>query len=385
MACLLAPWPILAVVIASTSGPLTERGGYTLAAAAEDGRALAAVGVGLALFAAGAVAVASALEPRIRVSQQARRVATRALLGGIAVLFVAGLLALGGPSAISDSFKDDPPAQAEDLDERLFSLSGTGRALQWRMALDDARENPILGSGAGSYLRYWLEHRPLEGRIRDAHSLYLETLAELGPLGVTFVIALFGIPLLLAVRLRERPLVPIAAGALVAYLVHAGVDWDWELPILALVAIACGVAIVGERGEPAPSSRARRLALIATIVLLVPLVAVTTVGNRAQAESTKAFDARDYDRAASEARTAERFAPWSVEPLVLLGRAQAAAGERRSARVTLRRAVAREPQHWRAWLELAAASSGSRREAALDRARALNPLEHLIRVLEQSS
>ena len=51
--------------------------------------------------------------------------------------------------------------------------------------------------------------------------------------------------------------------------------------------------------------------------------------------------------------------PWSVEPLVLLGRAQAAAGERGAARETFRRAASVEPEYWRVWLELAAVSKGA--------------------------
>ncbi|MBA2425084.1 MAG: hypothetical protein H0V58_06970, partial [Actinobacteria bacterium] len=179
-------------------------------------------------------------------------------------------------------------------------------------------------------------------------------------------------------------LVPIAAAALVAYLARAGIDWDWEFPILTLVALACAGVIVAEGVErPTQLARWGRLALLAAVVALVPVVAVTTFGNRAEAASAEAFDARDFDRAAAEAETAERVAPWSVEPLVLLGRAQAAAGDHLSARVTFMRAAARAPEHWRVWFELAAASKGPRREAALRRARALNPLESQIRDLEE--
>ncbi len=115
----------------------------------------------------------------------------------------------------------------------------------------------------------------------------------------------------------------------------------------------------------------------------MPIVAVTTVGNRAQAASAEAFVDRDFEKAVAEAKTAERLAPWSVEPVILLGRAQAGAGDRGSARETFRRAASVEPEHWRVWLELAAVSTGAQREAALRRARALNPLDSHIRDLEE--
>ena len=47
---------------------------------------------------------------------------------------------------------------------------------------------------------------------------------------------------------RRHPLVPGAAGAYAAYLVHTGVDWDWELPAVTLAGLLCGAAILSPRG-----------------------------------------------------------------------------------------------------------------------------------------
>ena len=159
------------------------------------------------------------------------------------LLLVAALaltvLALGGPRQIADSFAA-PPTEVigSNLNDRLFDLSGNGRVDGWRVAVDVAEEHPLVGSGGGSYRRYWLAQRPYAGVIRDAHSLYLETLAEYGVLGLALVVALFVWPLAFAVRLRRRPLVPAATGVLAVYAVHAGFDWDWEFPVLTLVALA---------------------------------------------------------------------------------------------------------------------------------------------------
>ena len=203
----IAPWPALAVLVASSSGPLTESGDHTLAAAAADGRDLTALTVGLMLAAAAAVALLAALEPRFHLAPRGQRVANGVVLAGIVALSAACVFALGGPSGIARSFAASPKAST-DLNGRLFSLSGNGRAGQWRMALDLAAENPFVGSGAGSYQRYWLEHRPNAGAVRDAHSLYVETLAELGPFGLALVVGLFAFPLVLAVRSRRRPVRP---------------------------------------------------------------------------------------------------------------------------------------------------------------------------------
>lgn len=380
-----APWPALGVAIASRSGPLTEVGRYTMAAAAEDGRALVAIGLALGLFSAGALAILAALEPRVRISSVAHRLASGALIAAVVGLLVGGVFFLGGPAKIAKSFAADPGGQGgADLDDRLFDLSGSGRVYQWRIALDDASEHRALGSGAGSYERYWLQHRDNPGSIRDAHSLYIEMLAELGPVGLALVLAVFGFPLVLAVRFRHRPVVPIAAATLAAYVTRAGVDWDWEFPILTLVALAsAGVILAGAAERASEPVRWSRVALLAAVVALVPVVAVTTLGKRAESRSAGAFGERAFERAAAEAETAERWAPWSVEPLVLLGRAEAAAGDDVSARGTFKRAAAREPESWRVWLELAAVSKGAPRAAALRRARTLNPLESLIADLEE--
>jgi len=379
------PWAALAVLLASRSGPLTESGRHTLAAAAVDGRELVAVGVGLALFAAGAVAILAVLEPRVRVARVAHRVGSGALVAGVVALVIGAVLVLGGPAAIARSFAADPTADGAELNDRLFNLSGSGRVAQWRIALDASSEHPVLGFGAGSYERYWLEHRDTPISVRDAHNLYLELLSELGPVGPALMLALFGFTLVIAVRQRHRPLVPIAAAVLVAYMAHAGIDWDWEFPVLTLVALGCAAVIVAEGAERVRQpARWTRIVLLAAVVAVAPIVAVTTFGNRAQAASVEAFGDGDFERAAREAERAERLAPWSVEPLVSLGRAQAAAGDRRAARSTFGRAAAREPTHWRAWLELAAVSNGAQREAALRRARALNPLDGYIHDLEES-
>ena len=240
----------------------------------------------------------------------------------------------------------------------------------------------MLGSGAGSFKRYWLEHRPDTASIRDAHTLYLEMLAELGPFGLALILAVFGYPLVLARAGRRRPLVPIAAATLVAYLARAGIDWDWEFPVLTLVALGCASVIVAEAPRRERADSPRRLALLAAVVVLVPLVAVATVGNRAEAAAAAAFGARDFERSATSRE--------SRAPRAVVGRAArtprtstGGGGDRSAARATFERVVAREPDHWRAWLELAAVSAGAEREAALRRVRALNPLECHIEDLEE--
>lgn len=119
------------------------------------------------------------------------------------------------------------------------------RASYWRVALNEYGAHPLLGSGAGTFARYWGRDRPSgAGSAQDAHSLYIESLAEIGPVGLALVAALFLVPLAAGFRSRRHPHAAVATGALVVYLVHAGLDWDWELPAVTLFALACAGALL---------------------------------------------------------------------------------------------------------------------------------------------
>ena len=97
------------------------------------------------------------------------------------------------------------PTGGADLNSRLFSLSNNGRIVLWRSALADFRAHPVVGSGAGSFGRWWLAHRTSAYFVEDAHNLYVQTLAEGGVIGLALLAALLGIPLIAAVRARTSP------------------------------------------------------------------------------------------------------------------------------------------------------------------------------------
>ena len=118
------------------------------------------------------------------------------------------------------------------------------RPAYWSVALADASDNALLGSGAGSFDDVWLEHRPIPAYVRDAHSLYLETAAELGVVGLALLLAALGTPLVAAARARDPKLVATSTAAYSTFLVHAGLDWDWEMPVTTLAGLACGAALL---------------------------------------------------------------------------------------------------------------------------------------------
>jgi len=154
-----------------------------------------------------------------------------------------------------------------------FTLFGENRPQYWRVAWQDVEANPVLGSGAGTFGAFWLEHRPVNELVHDAHSLFLESLAELGPPGLALLVIGLGVPLL-GLRGRQDPFVAAAAGAYVAFLLHAAVDWDWEFGAVGLVGVMCAaVLLVGTRPERArPISIVTRGLLLAAVLALVAFV-----------------------------------------------------------------------------------------------------------------
>jgi tetratricopeptide (TPR) repeat protein len=382
----LSPAAAAAIWLSSRSEALTSRT-PVLAQAAHDGHRLAPLVLALAAANAG-LALAFAYVERLLPSLPRARLAYGMIL---ATLGAAGLVAIfaayGSPWAISerayDSFVRAPPPVAapvgsqSDLNQRLFRFWGNGRADFWRVAWRDSSEHPVLGSGAGTYEEYWYRHRPIPSIVRDAHSLYFETLAELGPPGLALLLLALGMPVVAAMRARRRRLVSAAFGAYTVYLAHAGVDWDWELTAVTLTAFLCGVALlVSARSEGTPRLTASRprIALLAAALAAVVFSFVGLIGNTALSESHQAAIDERWGTAEAQARKAIDWAPWSSQGWQALAEAQLQQAKLAQARQSFRRALAKDPRDWNLWLELAFASKGAERRAAARRALALNPL-----------
>jgi O-antigen ligase len=377
--------PGVAVLLASRATALT-RSGEPLAAAQDQGSRLA-----IAVVVLSAVGAAAALaQPRLAARatlrwSSGRRLALVSCFLVLGALVAVSTIRAGGPASVVtsglDAFTADAPSDTGALDRRLLSVSGHGRADYWRVAVRMVGRDPLLGAGGGGFERRWMQERPAAHNARDAHNIYLETLAELGPVGLSLLLVVLAVPLLAVREARSSPLGPAAAAAFVAFLVHAAVDWDWELPLLVLTALACGVALVAmaRTREPIRLTAMRRALLVAPLVCVLAVALVANVGNRAVAEAAAALERGDTVHAESAAERARTWAPWSHEPWELLGEAQLAAREDAAARHSLREAIRRAPEEWRLWFDLAIVSRGPRRAEAITRARELNPLSDEIR------
>jgi hypothetical protein len=330
-------------------------------------------------------------ERRITPTENTRRVYTAVLVVFPLTALVLVFMRFGSPPTLAsrayDAFAAPPPRVGTQLNDRLFNLSGSGRLPTWRVAWHEFEREPVLGSGAGTYEQSWNELRPYAAKVRDAHSLYLETLAELGVLGLALLLAALATPVVAALRARQLALVPGVFGAYTVFLVHAGVDWDWELPAVTLVALLCAAALlVAVRGEHSAPVRPRALGVALAAALGVAVFsAVGLLGNRALSDADASLRSGDVPRAAERARAAIRWAPWSAEAHLLLAEAQLAQGEEASARGELREAVAADPRDWTLWFALAQTTSGSEQDRALAEARRLNPRSPDIRAYVRSA
>jgi O-Antigen ligase len=378
--------PALAVLLASRRPGLTSAN-PALSTATHDGHRFAGVVLLLMLVNVGVMVALAQIERRVDPALTVRRVVGVAVVAvvvaGVAFVFVR----YGGPATLArkgyDAFKAPPPHATSDLNRRLLSFSGNGRADLWRLAWDDARAHPALGAGAGGYERYFLAHQPADvSRVRDAHGLYVETLAELGPFGLALLVGALIVPLAVLGRARRHPIVPAAAGAYVAYLVHTGVDWDWELPAVTLAGLFAGAAVLIASRPLFRSKRVRPAVAWAGVAIAVVAsfgAAVGLMGNMALSRSNSARVDRDWTRAAANARIANSWMPWSPTPWVALGRAQLGADLPRDARASFRKAISIDDGDWELWYRLASASSGKARRGALEQAARLYPRAEFLR------
>jgi hypothetical protein len=385
-----APWPALALWRAFESPSLTTD--YSaLADASDEGRTLAITIVVLAVASALVTAGFAVLSDRVTVGPWIRRACGAALALALVGVVAATITAYGGPEESArralDSIRVSSPNVRGDQTQRLFSLSSNGRLNFWEVGLEQAEAHPVLGFGAGTYERSWLEHRDVPAKARDAHGLYVEILAELGPVGLVALLGALAMPVVAAIRARRHPLVAPALAGFATLVLHAGVDWDWEVPAVMLVGLACaGVLLLVHR---AGGARERTLGTAARATALVLVVAVaafsfaTMTGNRYVSQATAAFNRYDLESAVREAREAQRWAPWSTEAIQSEADALVADGSFAEARRLYREALAKDDGNWALWLGLALASQGDARRTALERAAALNPLDTQIRQLRE--
>ena len=280
------------VVAWDFSRPALSTEGVALATRATAGRQLGALLVAmlllLALLGLGIGFFTGRKAPSRKVRRSAGAVLLTLLI--LAVVACAGALAVshrGLPGSISHAFHSltDTHAKVPNTPGRLTAIASV-RARYWDEALTVFKAHPALGAGAEGYRTARLRYRTAPIEVRHAHGFVVQTLADLGVVGLTLALALLlawivaagrsthpfnrrwaggptlggwrsgGAP---GWRRMSAPYSPERIGMLnmlclvVVFGIHSLVDWTWYVPGTACVALLCAGWLAG-RGPLKPAT-----------------------------------------------------------------------------------------------------------------------------------
>jgi O-antigen ligase len=390
--------PTAALVVVAYHANLLDTVDPTTPAAVSQGHRVAFVAGVCALSGAGLRwLLALGLDPRLRrrsgapwMSRGTRHVA---IPGAVAVA-VALVLALGAAHAVSGDWNrfisGAPTAGGHDLRQRLTDPSDDGRTDLWQVALNGFAASPVHGYGAGMYQALWDRNRSHRAYVINAHSLYLQALAELGLPGAALLLVLVG-AVLVGLSMRARGSRRSLYGALLAFCViwaaRAGVDWDWEMPVVTLGFFAVAGAGLSPRAERRDGWYGRRpgrasRAIIVVLGLVTMIVPVLIIGSQTRlAEAEHALYASNCTQAAPAARSSIGWLGVRPEPYEILGFCDLQRGLPRQAVAEMHEAVRLDPGSWETYytLAIAQAAAGVDPRSAAERALRMNPLERLTR------
>jgi O-antigen ligase len=137
---------------------------------------------------------------------------------------------------------------------RRFATLESNRYAYWRVAWRAFRAEPLRGVGAGGWAVYWRRLRTVQEGARDAHSLYFQTAAELGLVGLA-LLAVWLAGVALAARDAVRAAPALAAGpaaGCVVWAAHVTLDWDFQMPAATLPVIVLAGALLALAEITAP-------------------------------------------------------------------------------------------------------------------------------------
>jgi O-antigen ligase len=384
-----------AVAVLAPRGALVN-GPLSSAAAHSQGRVAALLLVGCCLLASATHAIgARVLSGRRPPSALVGRIAV-----GVALLGLLGAIVVSHPVRRFEEFKRVPVAAASNSSDtdfvraHLLSGNGSGRWQFWTAAVHEFESAPIAGRGAGSYKSWWAEHASFTYHVRNAHSLYLEALGELGVVGFLLLagtivsgLVIAGTRVLRAAP-RERPTVAALTAVFVAFAVSAAIDWVWQLTVVTgvgLAALALVAASETARPRPVaaarPSERSLRFAAGAAALVIGWLIicasAIPWLASIKLADSQAAVRRGDGDAAYSAAIDARRIQPWAASPYLQLALVEESSGRLGTALRSIQQAIDRDSENWQLWLVKARLETKSglvkAGERSLRRAAALNP------------
>lgn len=292
-------------------------------------------------------------------TRPSRRVSQSLLVACLAVaaIVVVGFVGSGKVSHAWHEFKAS--SGTESGAGRLSSVSSNGRWPYWTAVVKEFESAPIVGKGSGSYEVWWAQHRADKGGfVRDAHSLYLETLGELGIVGFALIVGFLGWVLWMgisryarAARSSRTRLAAALAGC-AAFCFGTAFDWLWEIAVIpiAVLLLASVLVSAGERSRRAALPVAARLAGVGVALAALVAIAIPLSSALALQKSQAEFRGGDLSAAMSEAADARRVEPFASQPRMQEALVLEAEGRIAAALVPVREATRLEPHEWRAWV-----------------------------------
>ncbi|HEY7934132.1 MAG TPA: O-antigen ligase family protein [Solirubrobacteraceae bacterium] len=307
---------------------------------------------------------------------------------GAAVLVVA--LALGSVGVIERNYNKfvghNHEGKVVQTRERLSDPTNNGRVPLWNAALDIYDTQTLRGTGAGTFQQFYPRYRTETGYVTDAHSLYLQSLSELGVVGgVLIVLIVGGILGGLARRIRgpNRAIYAALFAISLAWAIHQAFDWDWQMPAVTLPIFALGgLALArpldgraGMRGLPTGRAIVALGWLLVAVCPLLVSISYTRLQDAGQALSHGDCKTARHDALSSLSASAER-----PQTYALLGVCDLKEGFGPGAVKAMGKAVSYEPGSWEDWYWLGAARAyaGMNPHVAMRQAQLLNPHEQLI-------
>jgi hypothetical protein len=313
-----------------------------------------------------------------------------AISAGVALIVaLVALAAIDAPGRVSDGWAEfkqpDDPGKGT---ERLTSVAGQSRYQLWESAADQNASEPLIGTGPGTFEFWWAREGAEAETVRDAHSLYMQTLGELGIVGLVlllaFLIALFAVGArnLMRASAEDRPQLAAAIAGCLAFCITAVFDWMWQIPVLPVAFLLLAATLVVPPGRSAAERRlvsrlpfrlaVAALAIASVVTIAIPL-ASTVLVRESEAEARQG----DLTGALEAAEEAGDVQPGAATPRLQQALLLEQLGELGAARAAAMAATDKESTNWRTWLVLARieaergnAAAGVR---AYRRARSLNP------------
>jgi O-Antigen ligase len=389
---LIATVPTSAIAVASAyQHPLLTSKFPTSVAAAHQGHKVIVVVVVCVVGAALLRLVLTPFDERLaefHLPERSRRPVIAACWALALIIVLAVFFAAHGPSRVSDQYhkfvKTGQTGPNQDLRANLFNPSNRGIVDNWSVGLHAFRDSPLHGQGAGAYEVYWNQHRPAKEagyEVTDGHSLYVETLGELGLVGfllLAAVILAVLISLLPVRRGANRPLYAALFAVALAWAIHTGIDWDWEMPAVTAVFFALGGAgLAAHQSTISAGFTPSGARVTVGLLLLLSTVApgLILASQQRLNDSYDALRAGNCTKAVDRASASISTLSVRPEPYEVLALCQSKRGRPGFGIEAIRKAVQYDPDNWRYHYDLAVLQGGAGLDPRpeLEEAHRLNP------------